>query len=79
MHNYFQGNILDDEVLINTLAQSKVTSDVIKIKVAEAEKTEIAIDETREACIIAQYYALNGIPKLLALMKSICFCLTGLP
>nr|AML30859.1 axonemal inner arm dynein heavy chain 3 [Marsilea vestita] len=43
-----QGDILDDEVLINTLSQSKVTSDEITIKVAEAEKTEIAIDETRE-------------------------------
>ncbi|XP_024523426.1 dynein heavy chain 1, axonemal [Selaginella moellendorffii] len=43
-----QGDILEDEVLINTLAQSKVTSDEITIKVAEAEKTEIAIDETRE-------------------------------
>jgi dynein heavy chain len=56
MHIYFQGNILDDEVLIETLAQSKVTSDVIKIKVAEAEKTEIAIDETREACIVFSIY-----------------------
>ncbi|KAH8941010.1 hypothetical protein BDL97_14G015200 [Sphagnum fallax] len=43
-----QGNILDDETLINTLAESKITSDEIKIKVAEAEKTEVAIDETRE-------------------------------
>lgn len=43
-----QGNILDDEVLINTLAESKITSDEIKIKVAESEKTEVAIDETRE-------------------------------
>ncbi|KAG0617480.1 hypothetical protein M758_5G192300 [Ceratodon purpureus] len=43
-----QGNILDDEVLINTLAESKITSDDIKIKVAEAEKTELSIDQTRE-------------------------------
>ena len=42
------GNILDDEVLINTLAQSKVTSNEITAKVAEAEKTEKDIDETRE-------------------------------
>lgn len=34
--------------LINTLAESKVTSDDIKIKVAEAETTELSIDETRE-------------------------------
>ena len=42
------GNILDDEVLIDTLAQSKVTSDEISLKVAEAETTEKDIDETRE-------------------------------
>lgn len=42
------GNILDDEVLINTLAQSKVTSNEIAAKVAEAERTELTIDETRE-------------------------------
>ena len=34
------GNILDDEVLIDTLAQSKVTADEISLKVAEAEVTE---------------------------------------
>lgn len=43
-----QGNILDDEDLINTLSKSKVTSNQISAKVAEAEKTERAIDETRE-------------------------------
>ncbi|XP_024377701.2 uncharacterized protein [Physcomitrium patens] len=43
-----KGNILDDVDLINTLAESKVTSDDIKIKVAEAETTELSIDETRE-------------------------------
>uniref|UniRef100_A0A7S0PNJ6 Dynein heavy chain n=1 Tax=Micromonas pusilla TaxID=38833 RepID=A0A7S0PNJ6_MICPS len=42
------GNILDDEELINTLAQSKVTSDDITEKVAEAEVTERDIDQTRE-------------------------------
>jgi dynein heavy chain, axonemal len=43
-----QGNILDDEELIDTLAQSKVTSNEIGAKVAEAERTETMIDETRE-------------------------------
>ena len=43
-----QGNILDDEELINTLAQSKVTSNEITEKVAIAEKTEKEIDKTRE-------------------------------
>lgn len=42
------GEILDDEELINTLAQSKVTSNEISAKVAEAEATEREIDETRE-------------------------------
>jgi len=42
------GNILDDEGLINTLAQSKVTSNEIQIKAEEAAKTEVMIDATRE-------------------------------
>jgi len=42
------GNILDDEGLINTLAQSKVTSNEIQVKAEEAEKTAIMIDTTRE-------------------------------
>ena len=43
-----QGDILDDEELINTLSQSKVTSNEIAAKVEEAENTEKEIDETRE-------------------------------
>jgi dynein heavy chain len=43
-----QGNILDDENLIETLAQSKVTSSEISVKVKEAEETEAEIDSTRE-------------------------------
>ena len=42
------GNILDDEGLINTLAQSKVTSNEIEIKAKEAAETEAMIDTTRE-------------------------------
>jgi dynein heavy chain len=42
------GNILDDHELIETLAQSKITSGEIKTKVAEAEVTEREIDTTRE-------------------------------
>ena len=42
------GNILDDEGLINTLAQSKVTSNEIEVKAQEAAKTEVMIDTTRE-------------------------------
>jgi len=42
-----EGNILDDEVLINTLSDSKVTSGVIQGRVKEAEETERQINETR--------------------------------
>ena len=43
-----QGNILDDEELINTLNQSKVTSAAINDRVALAETTEIEINTARE-------------------------------
>ncbi|KAJ9531756.1 hypothetical protein QJQ45_021904, partial [Haematococcus lacustris] len=43
-----QGNILDDEQLINTLNHSKLTSSVIANRVKEAEETERNINEARE-------------------------------
>ena len=43
-----QGNILDDEVLINTLNNSKLTSGVIAGRVKEAEETEAKINAARE-------------------------------
>ncbi|CAE7879527.1 DNAH1, partial [Symbiodinium sp. KB8] len=43
-----EGNILDDEVLIDTLAQSKTKSVDITAKVEEAEVTEKEIDNLRE-------------------------------
>ena len=43
-----QGNILDDELLINTLNNSKLTSGVIAGRVQEAEHTEKSINEARE-------------------------------
>lgn len=43
-----QGNILDDELLINTLNNSKLTSGVIKGRVREAEETEKEINASRE-------------------------------
>ncbi|KAJ3032226.1 Dynein heavy chain 6, axonemal [Rhizophlyctis rosea] len=43
-----EGNILDDEELINTLNQSKVTSAAIKERVAQAEATEKEINVARE-------------------------------
>lgn len=42
-----EGNILDDEVLINTLSESKMTSLAIAERVSEAEVTEVVINETR--------------------------------
>ena len=42
-----EGNILDDEVLINTLSDSKITSGVIQGRVAEAETTNEQINVTR--------------------------------
>eukprot|EP00951_Prasinocladus_malaysianus_P010352 scaffold75916_cov45-Prasinocladus_malaysianus.AAC.1 len=43
-----EGNILDDEVLINTLNNSKLTSGMIQGRVKEAEETEKSINEARE-------------------------------
>ena len=43
-----KGDILDDEELIKYLDQSKVKTDEINIKMADAEVTEKEIDETRE-------------------------------
>ena len=42
-----EGNILDNVELINVLASSKTTSNIIKERVAESEKTEIEIRELR--------------------------------
>ena len=42
-----EGNILDDEVLINTLSASKVTSNNIEQRVAVAEKMQAKISATR--------------------------------
>lgn len=42
------GDILDDEVLIETLGASKKTSDVINVRMVEAEKTAKEIDSARE-------------------------------
>lgn len=42
-----KGNILDDEVLINTLADAKTTSKIINERVEESKKTQAAIDEAR--------------------------------
>jgi len=46
-----KGNILDDEELINTLATSKVASARIEERVAEQEKTQALVQETRESYV----------------------------
>nr|XP_006813236.1 PREDICTED: dynein heavy chain 6, axonemal [Saccoglossus kowalevskii] len=43
-----EGNILDNEELINTLNESKVTSGVIQKRLAQAEQTEMKITAARE-------------------------------
>ena len=40
-----KGNILDDEVLINTLNNSKLTAGMIQNRVREAEETEDNINQ----------------------------------
>ena len=42
-----EGNILDDELLINTLSESKLTALAISERVAEAEVTEREINSAR--------------------------------
>lgn len=43
-----EGNILDDEILINTLAESKVTAVAIGERVAESERINQEINDIRE-------------------------------
>ncbi|KAG9461962.1 hypothetical protein GDO78_015256 [Eleutherodactylus coqui] len=43
-----EGNILDNEELINTLQESKITSAAIKTRLVEAEATEQKINTARE-------------------------------
>jgi dynein heavy chain, axonemal len=50
-----KGNILDDELLIDTLAQSKVTSNNIEQKVKEAAKMQETIARTRQGYVPVAY------------------------
>uniref|UniRef100_A0A672Z7Z9 Uncharacterized protein n=1 Tax=Sphaeramia orbicularis TaxID=375764 RepID=A0A672Z7Z9_9TELE len=43
-----EGNILDNEELVQTLQESKVTSEAIKHRLEEAESTEVMINTARE-------------------------------
>ena len=65
-----KGNILDDEVLINTLNNSKLTAGMIQNRVREAEETEDSINQVRYlpcnliSCQHLVYYAICHAPKL---------------
>jgi len=52
-----EGNILDDEVLIDTLSESKVTSVMIEEKVKEADKMVVIIANTRKSYVPVAYRA----------------------
>ena len=52
-----QGNILDDEVLIDTLGDSKKTSNIIQDKVKIAEQTQARIAKTRMLYIPVAFQA----------------------
>ena len=52
-----EGNILDDEVLINTLADSKKTSDVIREKVKIADATQAKIAKVRAGYVPVAFQA----------------------
>jgi dynein heavy chain len=52
-----EGNILDDEVLIDTLADSKKTSNIIQEKVKVAEQTQIRIAKVRQGYVPVAFQA----------------------
>ena len=43
-----EGSLLDNESLVDTLQQSKITSDEVSRQLKEAEETEVRIDAKRE-------------------------------
>merc|ERR1711871_979064 len=54
-----EGNILDDEVLINTLSESKKTANDIEIKVKAAVKTNEKIQKVREEYVPVAFRVAN--------------------
>ncbi|RYG67808.1 hypothetical protein EON64_06655, partial [archaeon] len=52
-----EGNILDDEVLIDTLADSKKTSNIIQEKVKIAEQTQVRIAKVRQGYVPVAFQA----------------------
>ncbi len=63
-----QGNILDDETLINALGVSKKTSDEISKKVKEADAFEKSFEDTR-----------NGYRPVANRGSTLFFCIAELP
>jgi dynein heavy chain len=65
-----EGMILDNEPLINTLQQSKVTSSMINKRVAEAEETNVSIATAREGYRIVAtrgsllYFVIADLPQM---------------
>jgi dynein heavy chain len=65
-----EGMILDNEPLINTLQQSKVTSGMINKRVAEAEEANVSIAEAREGYRTAAtrgallYFVIADLPNM---------------
>jgi len=51
------GKILEDDELINVLAEAKVTNDAIAIRMEESKVTEAIIDKTRETFRVVAYRA----------------------
>ena len=70
-----KGNILDDEVLINTLNNSKLTAGMIQNRVREAEETENSINQVH---IFSQYLP-PCFASLLALVKGLPICMVFKP
>ena len=65
-----QGNILDDEELIGVLAESKITSSGIKVRMSEAEQTSDEINRTREGyrCVAVRGSIIYFVVAALALV-----------
>ena len=61
-----EGNILDDELLINTLSESKVTAIGIEDRVAEAEITELEINDARSQslCVAIIYFVIADLATI---------------
>ena len=51
------GKILEDDELINVLAEAKITNDAIAIRMEESKITEKIIDSTRETFRVVAYRA----------------------